>query len=210
MEERVDYIKEEGLFRRERKIVTMTPKVEAHYHVRYLARPPLRTSYDSICRGLLRRIDTLGKTGDFDERQTVGLAVDATGVGRGPVDMLRSAINSIDERSAPRVFLAPIQVTSGSRVSRGGGFINVPKTELINSAVILLQEGRLKIAADVTDRDVLIKELLDYRVKINISTGNEFYEPWREGQRDDLLFSLCLATWSWRRTKMPKRLPVMS
>jgi hypothetical protein len=54
----------------------------------------------------------------------------------------------------------------------------------------------LRIGENVENRDVLIKELLDYRMTINIKTGHDTYEPWREGQHDDLLFAVCMAVWA--------------
>jgi hypothetical protein len=44
---------------------------------------------------------------------------------------------------------------------------------------------------------VLTKELLEYRVKMNISTAHNSYAPWRERAHDDLVFSTCLAAWAW-------------
>jgi hypothetical protein len=46
---------------------------------RYLSRPPLRTSYERIADGIVRRLRELEPTGAFGERGTIGLAVDATG-----------------------------------------------------------------------------------------------------------------------------------
>ena len=34
--------------------------------------------------------------------------------------------------------------------------------------------------------------------KVNISTGNLAFEPWRESEHDDLLFATCLALWGWQ------------
>ena len=45
-------------------------------------------------------------------------------------------------------------------------------------------------------KDVLVKELLNFRVKINISTAHDSYEAWREGDHDDLVLSVALSCWS--------------
>ena len=55
--------------------------------------------------------------------------------------------------------------------------------------------------ADVPEREQLMEELLDYRMKISLQTGHDSYQPWREGGHDDLLFALCLATWASGYTK---------
>jgi hypothetical protein len=181
------------------QVVTVTKPMVDHYHVRYLSRPPLRTSYDKIARGVVDRLRRLEPACDrFGKRREIGLAGDATGVGRGVTDMLWREIRAIED--GPRVIFLPVVVTGGNNVTRGGGFVNVPKRDLVNAGVILLQEERLRIGAAVENRDVLIRELLDYRVKINISTAHDSYEPWREGAHDDLLFSTCLASWAWSKT----------
>jgi len=42
----------------------------------------------------------------------------------------------------------------------------------------------------------LMEELLGYRIKINLQTGHDSYQPWREGGHDDLLFAVCLSAWA--------------
>ncbi len=59
--------------------------------------------------------------------------------------------------------------------------------------MILPQNGQLKIADALLLKNTLVKELLNFRVKINISTPHDFYEAWREGDHDDLVLS-----WPWR------------
>jgi hypothetical protein len=44
-----------------------------------------------------------------------------------------------------------------------------------------------------------------YRKKDNIATANTQFEPWREGEHDDLLFALCLAGWAWRSFELKYR-----
>ena len=55
-------------------------KKQAEFHCGYIDRPDLGTSYPEIVRLTKRRMDALGFY--------VDLVVDATGVGRGPVDMM--------------------------------------------------------------------------------------------------------------------------
>jgi hypothetical protein len=148
-----------------------------------------------MCRALNGEVCT----GAFGERGTIGLAVDATGVGRVVVDMLTQRLSKIS--NGPKVHLWPVTVTAGQHVTRNGPFMGVPKRELIHAGVVALQEGRLKFGAEVPEREQLMEELLAYRIKINLQTGHDSYAPWREGAHDDLLFSLCLATWAWGYTR---------
>jgi hypothetical protein len=69
------------------------------------------------------------------------------------------------------------------------------------AAVAAFQQGRIRIAKGITDRDALVNELRNYSRKTNIATGNMVFEPWRESQHDDLLFAVCLALWGWQVQK---------
>ena len=40
-----------------------------------------------------------------------------------------------------------------------------------------------------------MRELAQFKVKINISTGHDSYEAWREGDHDDLVLAVALACW---------------
>lgn len=175
--------------------VTVMERAGGELRIPYLTRPPLRTSYERIARGVIDRLCKLEPVGAFGERREIGLCVDATGVGRAVVDMLTEQLSR--RRDIPTVNFWPVVVTGGNRVTRQGGYLAVPKRNLITAGVVALQSGRLKIGATVENRDVLIQELRDYRLKINVRTGHDQYEPWREGAHDDLLFSMSLAAWAW-------------
>jgi hypothetical protein len=191
-----EVVRRAGLLRREKVRV---PTHDHELHLRYLSRPPLRTSYERIADGIVSRLRELEPTGAFGERGTVGLVVDATGVGRAVVDMLTERLSTAV--GGPKVHLWPATITSGSHVTRNGPFMGVPKRELIHAGVVALQDGRLKFGAEVPEREQLMEELLAYRIKINLQTGHDSYQPWREGGHDDLLFALCLATWAWGFTR---------
>jgi hypothetical protein len=60
---------------------------------------------------------------------------------------------------------------------------------------VLLQAGRLKVARELALVDVLVKELLTFRVRITLSANETYAGDWREGQHDDLVLALCLACW---------------
>ena len=61
--------------------------------------------------------------------------------------------------------------------------------------LVLMQNDRLLIAEDLKLRETLVRELLNFKRKINISTANTTYEAWREGDHDDLVLSLAMAAW---------------
>lgn len=45
----------------------------------------------------------------------------------------------------------------------------------------------------------LVEEFLNFRVKINLNTGYDSYEAWREGIHDDLVLSVALACFTATR-----------
>jgi hypothetical protein len=156
----------------------------------------LRTPYPKIAQAVVAKCCELEPVGAFGERPDIGLIIDAGGVGRAVRDLVREEISRRRE-NLPRIHFWPVAATSGGRVTIGGGFINVPKRDLVTSAVVALQDGTLKIG-DVENADVLRKELAEYRVKLT-KKGNETYEG--AGRNDDLVYALALATWAWSHTR---------
>jgi hypothetical protein len=151
------------------------------YDVRYLER--LRnTPYPSI----VRRLDHLVRR--LPERPS--MAVDATGVGRPVVDMIRDA-------NLP-ASVYPITLTGGDAVVRDGMERHVPKRDVASTIAVLLQTGRLRISRRLNESDTLLRELLNFRVKISLS-GHDSYEAWREQEHDDLVLAVGLAAWLFEK-----------
>src|SRR5262245_10585088 len=104
---------------------TLYPEVTrkvGHYGVRHLKRWQLGTSYPEIVRdvkALLLRPPLLG----------CRLAVDATGVGRAVVDLLRTA-------ELPAT-LVPVTITAGHATTREGGGYHVAKKHLAGVLQVL-------------------------------------------------------------------------
>jgi hypothetical protein len=151
------------------------------YDVRYLER--LRnTPYPSI----VRRLDHLVKK--LPEKPS--MAVDATGVGRPVIDMIRDA-------NLPASVYA-ITLTGGDAVVRDGMERRVPKRDVASTIAVLLQTGRLRIARGLKESETLLRELLNFRVKISLS-GHDSYEAWREKEHDDLVLAVGLAAWLFEK-----------
>jgi hypothetical protein len=128
------------------------------------------------------------------------LAVDATGVGLPVIDMLRKRLREELKGTDTYVDQATVTITGGDSVTKSpDGGLRVPKRDLISATLVLLQNGQLKIAEGLALRETLVKELLNFRVKINISTAHDSYEAWREGDHDDLVLSVALACWAGER-----------
>jgi hypothetical protein len=94
-----------------------------------------------------------------------------------------------------------VLITSGHTIHFENGAWHVPKKELVSVLQVLLQSGRLKIA-NLPERELLVKELLAFQVKIT-TAANETFEAWRERDHDDLVLATALACW-WGEKHKPQ------
>lgn len=149
------------------------------YDCRHLERVRIGTPYPEVAS----RVREMMNADALSRRSS--LVVDATGVGRPVVDMLRN------HGLAP----VPITITGGDTVSRDGAGFRVPKRDLVGVVQVLLQTGRLKFAADLGSVPKLVDELMAFKVKINAATAHDSYGSWREGSHDDLVLAVAVACW---------------
>ena len=177
------------------------------YDLVYLKRPKLGTPYDTIAKRVADLVCELEPEGAFGELGQATLSVDGTGVGRPIVDMLDTEFKrrGASSKSVPRVDFRRVSVTGSNttlkRPDKSNGYWSVPKRDLVFPAVAAFQQGRIRIAKGIKDRDALVNELKNYRRTTNIATGNMAFEPWRESDHDDLLFAVCLSLWGWQVQK---------
>lgn len=146
------------------------------YTLRYCQRMPLGTPYPNI-------VDDMAKMMRRPEIPGCVLAVDQTGVGRPVVDLFRKDGNPV-----------AITITAGRDTTADEDGWKIPKKELVACLQLLFQEQRLKIPP-LPERDILVKELRAFRVKVNLRTGNETFEAWRERDHDDLVLAVAMAAW---------------
>lgn len=170
-------------------IVEKTQNAPAEYHVRHMERFPLGTTYtDQVNRVgvVMRRIPG------------IVLVIDQTGVGRAVYDLFRKS------------GLSPVGVSihGGDAATHDGGTWRVPKRDLVAALTVAFQCGELKIASSLPEASTLIKELQNFRVKINPKTAHDSYEAWREGDHDDLVLAVALAVWYGKRDVGGKRFPI--
>jgi hypothetical protein len=114
------------------------------------------------------------------------MAVDATGVGRPVVDMIRGT-------NLPATVYA-ITLTGGDSVIRNGMELHVPKRDVASAMAVLLQTGRLRVARGLKESETLLRELLNFRVRISLA-GHDSYGAWSEQEHDDLVLAVGLAVW---------------
>jgi len=155
------------------------------YHVMGTRRLKLGLPYPEIVR------QVIAIAGMLPGARQLTYVVDATGVGRPVVDLLRQEVGNV----AP---IVPVVFTAGDAVRYEDGSYRVPKKDLVHNVMVLLQTGKLRIAERSEDSRALVSELTNMRIKIS-SNEHTAYEAWRQGQHDDLVFALSLACWRARR-----------
>lgn len=118
------------------------------------------------------------------------LRVDATGVGRAVLDLLRQAHA---EGTLP---CWPREVTLTGADEPGQGGRTIPKRDLIAHLEVLLATDRLHVASGLTLAPALREELGAFRAKMS-ATGHATYEA-RGSGHDDLVIATALASWGAR------------
>lgn len=155
-------------------------------HLGKAKRYPLHTPYPEIVGDLAESCAKIPGT--------YQVVADATGVGRPVVDMMRAhGLNVIG-----------VIITGGAgqaHQDQESGYWKVPKRELVTRAQTYLQTGRLRISSKLPLADVIIKEMLSFKMKISTATGNVSFEAWRDAIHDDLVLMLCMGVWWADKTK---------
>lgn len=157
---------------------------EEQMNVVDLTRLPLGQPYPEQVFQIKRRFDALTKIARGEGGQ-VALCLDATGVGAAVVDIARSM----------GLEPAVIKITGGQKMNQSGNEYHVPKKDLIGAAQVAFQNGNLRIAKNLPTAEALKSELAAFKMKINIATGNQTFEAWREKDHDDLVLSVSMAVW---------------
>ena len=143
-------------------------------HLRHLERLPLGLPYPEAVEQIGALVRAL--LGEAD------LVIDATGVGRPVLDMLRAA------------GLEPVAVTitGGRSASFDGGTWRVPKRMLVRALATAFEAGRLKVARSLPSAGALLAELQAFRRQIS-QRGHDSYAG--AGEHDDLVIATALACW---------------
>lgn len=163
-----------------------TPSEFRCMRVQYLERMPLGTPYSQVVarvREIVRRPEMAG----------CKLVVDATGVGRPVVELLRSA-------HLP-CWVTAVTITGGDAAHGSDSEWHVPKKDLLTGLLVLLEEGQLKIPRDLKEARTLLKELSEIQVK-HRAGGRVQMGAEGSGQHDDLVLAVALACWRARRPEI--------
>ena len=162
------------------------------YQVRHLQRFRLGTPYTEI-------IPAIAKLTSSEQIDGGTIIADYTGVGRALVDLLR--------REETKCRVIPVTVTGGHQATENEDRSwHVPKKDLVTCLQLLLQARRLKVANSLPLANVLVEEMQNFKVKIT-AAANETFGAWREGQHDDLVFAVAVASWWAEKNRRWKLMP---
>ena len=176
--------------------ICVIEKVDETLNVRHLERLKLGTPFPDQVQHIKRIYEAIRNMIPPDQIRKAGLGggeilpihliVDYTGVGRAVVDLMRQ------EGLSP----IALAITGGNDPRKEGKNWFTPKRDLVYELILAFQTGRLKIAKSLPEADTLTRELQNFKMKVNIKTGHDSYEAWREGVHDDLVLSVAMAVYA--------------
>ena len=120
------------------------------------------------------------------------LIVDKTGVGAPVVDLMFTKN------------LNPVGISISGEGKPICTFLNqwksrqswtCPKRDLVHNLLLQAQLGKFRVLDTLPLAQVLLDEMLNFKIKIDIKTGHDSYGTWREGEHDDLVLAVALALW---------------
>jgi hypothetical protein len=157
-----------------------SPKV---YNVRHLKQWQLGTSPTII-------IDDLAKLFKRPPLSGTSLAIDRTGAGIPVLYSMRE--KSIDAH------LIPIHIHAGFHVTKGRGFLGVPKPDLMSALKIVAGQRRMHVSPKLPLAKKAQRELENFLLKIT-ERGREEFGNADISTHDDLVTALALLAWAGDR-----------
>ena len=173
------------------------------YKIRTLGRVTLGTPYPEIVQMAIRMKDRVTNR----KMSPLTWVLDATGVGRPVVDMFRDeGVNpiAITIHGGDKFSYGVIEGRKNSEGNAakvlGGNSVNtmewhVPKRDLVAALIVAFQNQQLKIPKSLKMGNLLINELVNFRMKIDPKTAHDSYEAWRENVHDDLVLTVAMAVY---------------
>jgi len=149
--------------------------------IRHIQRVPLGTPYTQV----VEEIAHVSEVVQAASGRSVITVVDATGVGKPVVDMLRRRL---------RLPLKAITFTAAAdEVHPDPHAYRVPKRDLVMALEVALEGRRIHAAPGLGLADDLNAELRAFEVNLS-ARGHDRYEA-AKGKHDDLVMALALAIW---------------
>jgi hypothetical protein len=161
--------------------------------VRTISRPPLGTKTAAIVDQTRALYDQLGRhlarqyPAWVDPRAPVGyrsVLLDLTGAGMPAFALFDHA----------RLRAIPIWLTGGIGFQPDGRGYRVAKADLISALALAVEDGRLRVAAELTEAPHVLRQFQTFQRKTPLGTPDQL-AVWRERPEDDLILSLAMGCW---------------
>jgi hypothetical protein len=133
------------------------------------------------------------------------LLVDGTGVGEAVVDIMREQglmplpIVFTGGNEARPVYAEFGKVFGGSstmfRTASVLKEMHVPKEDLVHAGMIIMQQGRMRVAPNIQHSDDFKRQLMSFKGKVNEKTGRTKYENETDDIHDDFVVTYLMAAW---------------
>ncbi len=168
------------------------PTVELH--VRAISRPPLGTKTAAIIDETRALCNRLGE--QLVRQYSRWADPDAL---RGSyrsvlVDLTGSGLPALALFDHAGVHPIPIWITNGIGFSHESRGYRVARPDLISALALLVEDGRVKVAAALTEAPTVLREFQTFQRTTPLGTPDE-RALWRERPDDDLVLSLAMGAW---------------
>lgn len=160
-----------------------------HYEVRHMERLPLGTTYPQVAERVERIYHNAVQTvrqreierTHQDPSVSIPLFLDATG-----------AVPALDMFRERGLEVTACFFNHGDRRTETDNQVTIGKAWLVNRLQALAQNDRLHLPAHHPDASAMMRELMDYEIKID-QNANDRYGAFKTGTHDDMVTSLGLA-----------------
>ncbi|MGE4048938.1 MAG: hypothetical protein AB7F35_29105 [Acetobacteraceae bacterium] len=156
---------------------------DVYHAIRFAHRFKRRTKYQDVAREVA---DVMARLPPRPEPPA--LYADSTGVGKPVCDLLRGeGLHPYD-----------VTITAGAHCSYNGYAISLPKSILVSTLNVALQNGMIGIAGNLPWQEQLVRELGAFRMTVT-AAGHDVFNSRTEADHDDLVIALGLAVWGAAR-----------
>lgn len=90
-----------------------------------------------------------------------------------------------------------VRIVAAGEETRDGRTVRVPKRDLVGALAVLLETGRLRIAAGLAHGGTLTTELRRFRARVGAAPDTA--DDWRDRDDDDLVLAVALGAWHAER-----------
>jgi hypothetical protein len=187
-------------------LVEFEPKPDAAdivCDVRHLTRYPSGTGFPEIVA------DAVKLTGDVrklpDRYGDTSLILEATSVGKPVIDLFQREKTKRTLDAKIEAMMISASNMEADEFADGVKYCRVPKRNLASVVQVLLQTARLRIAPALAESQTLVRELQNFKARINTAATNEMLDLLREGPQDDLVLCVAAGCWKVLKWRPPQR-----